>query len=554
MNVIEKSCAPSDQVSQWNSIDWDRCESEVRKLQVRLVKAQKEFRHNKVKALQWLLTHSFYAKALAVKRVTSNKGRNTAGVDKKLWSTPIAKFRAINDLKRRGYQPQPLKRVNIKKSTGKERPLGIPTMKDRAMQALHLLALAPVAETTADGPSYGFRKERCAQDALQFVHSLLSKSYSPEWVLEADIKGCFDHISHEWLLANVPMDKSILQKWLKCGFIFKNERFSTDEGTPQGGIISPTLANIALDGLQSLIASKFKIRKVNKVAIVPKVKLIRYADDFIITGRSKEQLETEVLPLIKEFLAERGLSLSQEKTKITHITDGFDFLGFNIREYDNGSVMTTPSKASLLKLSEKIGGIIRANRSSRQEVLIRQLNPVITGWANYFKTSSASDTFRKVDFLMFHKLWSWALRRHPKKGRYWISERYFRRIKNRNWCFATDTPGYKGISEVFSLKRAYDFKILRHVQIKQDANPFDQEWEPYFQKRKVFRMLEALDGKKTLLALWLKQDRKCDLCGRDINADDEWAINKRRFGEDIRITLVHKPCRRSHDQLKLRLT
>jgi RNA-directed DNA polymerase len=554
MNVIEKTCAPSDRVRNWDSIDWNECEQEVRKLQVRLVKAQNECRYNKVKALQWLLTHSFYAKALAVKRVTSNKGKNTAGVDNVLWSTTNAKFRAINDLKRRDYKPQPLKRVNIKKSNGKERPLGIPTMKDRTMQALYLMALEPVAETTADSHSYGFRKERCAQDALQLSFSLLSKGYSPQWILEADIKGCFDHISHDWLLANVPMDKSILQKWLKCGFIFNNERFSTDEGTPQGGIISPTLANFALDGLQTLLASKFKIKKVNKVAIVPKVKLVRYADDFIITGRTKEQLETEVLPLIKEFLAERGLTLSEEKTKITHITEGFDFLGFNIRKYDNGKLLTKPSKASLSKLSEKVGGIIRANKTSRQEVLIRQLNPVITGWGNYFKSSSASETFRKVDFLMFQKLWSWALRRHPKKGRYWISDRYFRRIKNRNWCFAVDTPDYKGKSEVFSLKRMYDTKILRHVQIKQDANPFDAAWEPYFHAREVYKMLESLDGKRALLHLWNKQNRVCPLCGKLIGAEFQWATTRLRFGDEIRNTLVHDVCRRSSDQLKLRLS
>ncbi|KAA8476849.1 RNA-directed DNA polymerase [Arcticibacter tournemirensis] len=554
MNVIEKSCAPSDQVYNWNSIDWDRCESEVRKLQVRLVKAQKENRPGKVKALQWLLTHSFCAKALAVKRVTSNKGKNTAGVDNKLWSTPNAKFQAIADLKRRGYKPQPLKRVNIEKSNGKLRPLGIPTMKDRTMQALYLMALEPVAETIADNHSYGFRKERSTSDARERCFSLLSKKLGPQWILEADIKGCFDHINHDWLLNHVPMDRDILQKWLKCGFIFKGERFQTEEGTPQGGIISPTLANIALDGLQRILAEKFRKRQVNLEMIVPRVHLVRYADDFIITGTSKEQLENEVMPLVKEFLAVRGLELSQDKTKITHITEGFDFLGFNVRKYDNGKLLIKPSKNSLHKLSEKVAGIINANKTARQEVLIRQLNPVITGWANYYKGCVASETFRKVDFLMFQKLWKWALRRHPKKGKYWIADRYFRKIKNRNWCFATDTPDYRGTSEVFSLKRAYDIKILRHVQIKQEANPFDQEWEPYFQKRKVFKMLDAMEGKKNLLALWLKQDRACALCGRDINADDEWATSKRRFGEDIQFTLVHKPCRRSHDQLKLRLS
>lgn len=252
MNENKTSCAPADnQQTLWDRIDWTKAELAVRKLQARIVKAQKEGRYNKVKALQWTLTHSFYAKALAVKRVTSNGGGNTPGVDMETWEKPEAKTQAISELKRRGYQPKPLRRVHIKKSNGKLRPLGIPTMKDRAMQALYLMALEPVSETTADSRSYGFRKERRCMDAVMQCHNILRKGYSPEWILEGDIKGCFDHISHEWLLANIPMDKAILRKWLKCGYIFNKQMFPTEEGTPQGGIISPTLANMTLDGLLS---------------------------------------------------------------------------------------------------------------------------------------------------------------------------------------------------------------------------------------------------------------------------------------------------------------
>ena len=228
MNESKTSCASTDQKwNTWESIDWTKCEMEVNKLQTRIVKAQKESRYGKVKALQWTLTHSFYAKALAVKRVTSNSGSKTAGVDLVLWSTPNSKFKAISELKRRGYTPQPLRRVNIRKSNGKLRPLGIPTMKDRAMQALYLLALEPVSETMADNNSYGFRKERSAADAIGQCFCALAKDASPQWILEGDIKGCFDHISHEWLLNNIPMDKVMLRKWLKCGFIFNKELFST---------------------------------------------------------------------------------------------------------------------------------------------------------------------------------------------------------------------------------------------------------------------------------------------------------------------------------------
>lgn len=336
MNDIKTSCAPTDnQQIAWDSINWLKCELAIKKLQARIVKAQKEGRYGRVKTLQWMLTHSFYAKALAVRRVTSNNGSKTAGVDHVTWKNSETKFQAIGMLKRRGYQPQPLRRIHIEKSNGKLRPLGIPTIKDRAMQALYLMALEPVAETTADSRSYGFRKERCTMDAVQQCHNVLRKGYSPEWILEGDIKGCFDHISHEWLLNNIPMDKVMLRKWLECGFVFNKQLFPTEEGTPQGGIISPTLANMALDGLQKVLADKYKRRTIKGKHYSPMVNLIRYADDFIITSENREVLETEIKPLVTEFLAERGLTLSEEKTVITNVNDGFDFLGFNIRKFKN---------------------------------------------------------------------------------------------------------------------------------------------------------------------------------------------------------------------------
>jgi len=285
--------------------------------------------------LQRLLTCSFSGKALAVKRVTENQGKRTPGVDGVRWATPAARLKAIGSLHRRGYRPLPLRRVYIPKANGKQRPLGIPTMKDRAMQALYLLALEPVAETNGDPNSYGFRRERSTADALQQCFNALGRGKSASWILEGDIKGCFDHISHDWMLRQVPTDKPVLQKWLKAGYVENRSRFPTEAGTPQGGIISPTLANLTLDGLEPLLAQHFPDAKWKAgKRWTPKVNLVRYADDFIITGDSQELLEQEVRPLVEQFLKDRGLTLSPDKTRITHISEGFDFLGQNLRKYD----------------------------------------------------------------------------------------------------------------------------------------------------------------------------------------------------------------------------
>ena len=237
MNAATRACALPGVT--WDGINWAGVQRHVRGLQVRIVKAAQSGRHNKVKSLQWLLTHSFSGKALAVKRVTENKGKNTPGVDKVTWKTPVAKINAVASLTRRGYSPLPLRRVFIPKKNGKMRPLGIPVMKCRAQQALHLLALEPIAETTADRNSYGFRPERSTADAGEQCFVSLAKMASAEWVLEADIQGCFDKISHDWMVANIPTDKAIFKKWLTAGFVYQNELFPTTAGTPQGGIITP---------------------------------------------------------------------------------------------------------------------------------------------------------------------------------------------------------------------------------------------------------------------------------------------------------------------------
>ena len=254
--MTAKAGAALDHIPTWETLKWQTIEGEVRRLQARIVKAVQEGRWNKAKALQRLLTRSASGKLLAVRRVTENDGKRTPGVDEELWDTSQKKLTAAMSLTVRGYFPQPLRRVYIPKANGKLRPLGIPTMRDRAMQALYLLALDPIAETTADHASYGFRQARSCADAIERCFACLCHG-NPVWILEGDIKGCFDNISHQWLLDRVPLGKSILRRWLKSGYLEKQIFYDTISGTPQGGIISPVLANFALDGLEQRLRKAF---------------------------------------------------------------------------------------------------------------------------------------------------------------------------------------------------------------------------------------------------------------------------------------------------------
>ena len=521
--VATQAGAVPREVADWHAINWHAVSSNVRRLQARIVKATREGRWGKVRALQHLLTHSFSGKALAVRRVTESSGKKTSGVDKELWDTPRRKTTAIDELKRRGYKPLPLRRVYIQKGGGRMRPLGIPAMRDRAMQALYLLALDPVAETTGDRNSYGFRRDRCAADAVEQCFGMLAKKASPQWVLEGDIKSCFDHLSHEWLLANVPTDKAVLGKWLKAGFLEGNTLHPTEAGTPQGGVISPVLMNLALDGLEAALRSKFPLRhrRLPLRGYRPKVHLVRYADDFIITGRTKEQLETEVRPFVEEYLAERGLALSPEKTRLTHISEGFDFLGQNVRKY-HGKLIVKPSKKSVTTFLAKVRAVVKANKQAKAGELITYLNPMLKGWANYHRHASSSRTFSKVGAAVFRVLWRWALRRHRRRSLKWIRAKYFGQLGGRNWVFQGKDTDVRGVTRLMRLFYISCVPIKRHIKVRGEANPYDPEWETYFERRLDARMKDDLKGRWQLLGLWQEQQGLCPACGQKITRATGW--------------------------------
>src|SRR5499425_323651 len=484
MTTAQAVGAVSREAAEWYAIDWQTINRNVRRLQVRIAQATKERRWGKVQALQRLLTHSYSGKVLAVRRVTENTGKKTPGVDKEIWDTPEKKIQAVQALKRRGYQPQPLRRVYIPKSSGKTmRPLGIPTMRDRAMQALYLLALDPVVETTADRNSYGFRQGRSCADAIeQCFTSLCHKN--PSWVLEGDIKGCFDNISHQWLLDNVPMNKVILHKWLKSGYLEKQVFFDTISGTPQGGIISPALSNITLDGLERRLREVFPLRgKGSDRGRAAQVHLIRYADDFIITGHSEELLRMTVKPLVESFLAERGLVLSSEKTLITHIEKGFDFLGQNIRRYPHGKLFIKPARKSVVSVLAKVKQIIQEYLGSTAHLLINRLNPIVRGWANYHRHVVSKRVFARLDAAIFRMLWHWAKARHPRKGAGWIKQKYFDRVRTRDWWFFGDSVDAQGSSLRVRLFHAASVRIVRHVKVQSGLNPYDPSWTTYLSRR-----------------------------------------------------------------------
>lgn len=464
----------------WLDFDVRIIAQSVKRLQNRIVNAKKAGRDRLVKKLQKLLVKSLYARVLAVKRVSENRGKKTAGVDKELLDNNGKKMRYVKALKidKSTYQAMPLKRVEIPKKNGKTRPLGIPTMFDRCVQALYKLAIEPIAEIVADYNSYGFRAKRSTQDAMKQIWLSTCRKNSREWVLEGDIKGCFDNISHKWLYDNIPLDKHILKQWLKSGFVKNQELFPTTSGTPQGGIISPILANMVLDGIEEIVnkhnIEKRKMTNGISLNLSTRFHFIRYADDWVVIGESPKHLRV-IQKEIETFLALRGLSLSKEKTHISNIRDGFNFLGFHFRKYSNDKMIIKPTKEGIKSLKSKIKDVFKKYRTATTKDLINKLNPIIRGWAYYYRFVNSKKIFGSLDKYIWQKSFNWMNRIHQRRQTSKYYPKYFKKAPNSN-------------SDVLHFAGKYIFRmsaipIVEYIKVQAKANPFDKEFDTYFTNR-----------------------------------------------------------------------
>jgi RNA-directed DNA polymerase len=462
--------------SAWGQIDWQQAEDEVRRLQERIFRAAKEHQHARVRNLQRLVVRSYFAKALAIRQVTQiNSGKGTPGVDGCVCKTDAQRMGFLKSgLSLEGYRPSPVRRVYIPKADGKRRPLGIPTVKDRVMQALVKLALEPEWESRFEANSYGFRPGRSTHDAIKAIWLGSNQTGSSQWVVDADISGCFDNIDHDALLALVPEHfHEVIRRWLKAGVVELGKHDDSLAGTPQGGVISPLLANIALDGIERLFEGEKKTGQPKlpskKTGMNRGIQLIRYADDFVVFCPSREVAEQYVRPELERFLATRGLRLSDAKTKIAHIDDGFDFLGFSIR-HQSGKVIIKPQKEKVRKHVRAISEYLRTHRQQPTAGVIRDLNPVIRGWANYYRHVVSKRTFAAVDNAMWPMLFKWAKRRHPTKSLYWVKTRYFpNRDLGRSWVL---TDGFRKL-----LKHDF-FRIQRWIKVEGRASPSTRNCDP----------------------------------------------------------------------------
>ncbi|AOY77259.1 group II intron reverse transcriptase/maturase [Clostridium formicaceticum] len=554
-----KSALPN--ITDWQQIGWQEIEGYVEKLQQRIYHAESLGEVRKVRDLQRMLINSGATLLLSIRRVTQlNKGKKTAGVDgyKALTSNErLELYHTMKELNIKCHNPKPAYRTYIEKKNGKLRPLGIPTIKDRIYQNIVRMALEPQWEARFEPTSYGFRPKRNCHDAIERIFNTV-KGGKKQWIFEGDFKGCFDNLNHKFITEQIKgfPQSELIEKWLKAGFVDNSVFNETDEGTPQGGIISPLLANIALHGMEETIGTKYNtVNRKDEVTYENRSKyaMARYADDFVIMCES-EQDAIDLFKILKPYLENRGLELAQEKTKVAHITEGFDFLGFNIKRYktESGSkLIIKPSKNSIKSFKGKISDKTKMLYGKNIQTLINTLNPIIIGTANYWSSVVSKEVYTAMDNYVWVNVYRFLRRLHPKKSWKWIKEKYFKPDKtgqSKNKWILTDPITNN------QLKKMAWTSIVRHQQVKHNYSLYNRELKEYFYKRdiKEFHKNNVAYRKK----LAKKQEYKCPLCGMSITdfkegLETHHKIPKVKGGSDDyrNLQLVHISCHIEYHKL-----
>lgn len=511
-------------LKNWYAIDWKLATKRVRNLRGRIYRATQREQWNRVRSLMKLMLRSYSNLLLAVRRVTQiNRGKRTAGIDGLTVTTPKERVELVN--KWQEYQPwrvKPVKRVYIPKANGKLRPLGIPCISERVAQAIVKNALEPSWEARFEAHSYGFRPGRSCHDAIQQSWIRLQHGRDT-WIFSADIQGAFDNICHNYLLetiGNVP-GRELIKQWLKAGYVEFGVLHQTASGTPQGGIVSPLLANIALDGLEEVL-NQFKHRqqveiKSGKTAgqtrwkYPPIYGYIRYADDFIITAKTQEDI-LNIIPHVETWLSQRGLRLNSEKTQVVSIHDGFDFLGFNIRQF-NGKCLPKPQREKVIAKLREIKAWLVAHPHVSPAAVIHYLNPILRGFANYYKHGIYREMFEYIDYRMFHMLFCWAWKRHPNKPKSWVLRHYFGRVTQDSLVFRTSLIDRNGKPRIAQIYRTRATPATRHIKVQGKASPDDPSLKAYWQYRQTRYGKSYFARGSFLYQIAQQQHWKCPICG-----------------------------------------
>ena len=527
----------------WSQVDWKEAERRVQNLRFRIFRAAKEQRWKQVRNLTKLLLRSYTNMLVSVLRITQvNRGRHTPGVDGERLTTPDERAKVVDDL--RQYQPwkaAPVRRIYIPKANGQQRPLGIPTIRDRVMQMVVKNALEPRFEAEFEAQSYGFRPGRCCQDAIEEVYVALNNGAvgHHRYILDADIQGAFDHISQAFILRRIgPMPgRELIKQWLKAGYWEHGALHRTTEGTPQGGVISPLLANIALDGLAKQLGKGYRVA--------------RYADDIVVMATSLPAIE-QACPVVTAFLDERGLALHPEKTRIVQRTEGFDFLGFHV-QMRGEKLLITPQQQKVQALLQDVRSWLKHHQTVSPEAVIRHLNPLIRGWAMYYRQVVSKQTFQKVDYHIWRALWRWAKRRHPKKPKRWIYRRYFA-VGKYGATFYAHSRRRPGQTIRLRLERMPAIPISRHVKVKGNASPDDPTLKAYWESRRRKMGRQRVAKGSMLYEIAEAQRWHCPGCGQALFDGQEVHLHHlipvHAGGSDERENLqwLHAACHRQRHQ------